>query len=68
MCTFVCTSLIKQTPQTVCLRGSDLVEHRGLEQKSSDFVSCRNFEKMPILRGLQAPKILRHIKIYRKFS
>ena len=46
----------------------EMVEHRGLELKSSHFITYRNFEKTPILRGLQALKILRDIKIYSKFS
>ena len=45
-----------------------MVEHRGLELKSSHFITYHNFEKTPILRGLQAFKILRNIKIYSKFS
>jgi len=39
-----------------------------IEMNFCNFITYRNFEKTPILRGLQAPKILRHIKIYRKFS
>ena len=45
-----------------------LVEIRGFELNSDNFITYCNFEKTPILRGLQALKILRNIKNYSKFS
>ena len=49
------------------MQGTILVEIRGFELNSANLTTYRDFEKTPILRGLQALKILCHIKIYRKF-
>ena len=68
----ICTKGKKYKSRKPCLqkdlREMKLVEIRGFELNSDNFITYCNFEKTPILRGLQALKILQNIKIYRKFS